>query len=278
MLWLDSAMMRSLDPSFQIAEYEVDHRQMCLRFVGIAAKRQHVMVISARSKPRIAGPPVSSHGSANRDILFDEAGERFRAPIGHDTKPQPSRIDAARVLLAVIRSRSNLHSADNDRFVMGSASLAARLAADHAFINFDQMLAPDGVTFRANHTGAKLVKYLKSRLITSESKLTLELDGRLSRHLRRHEVRAPKPRRERRMAGLHDGSGRKRRVGLATTAAEHDRRTRCEPIGLPCNAALWARKPVRPTDRFKIASASRIVGEYPLKLRKRSGKTANVHA
>ncbi len=278
MLWLDTAMMRPLDPSFQVAENEMDHGQVRFGLVGVAAKRQHVVAESVCGKSRIASPSVSSHDGADRNILFDKATEGLRAPVGHDAKPQPPRIDAARVFLAVIRSRPNLNSADNDRFVMHSATFAARLAANQAFVNFDRMLAADGVTLRANHTGAQFVENLKRRFIARERKLALELDCGLSGDLCSHEVRAPEPSRKRRVARLHDRASRQRRVGLATTATQHDRRARCEPIRLSRNAALLTRKPIRPTDGFQIAGASRVVGEYPFKLRKRSGETANVHA
>ena len=42
--------------------------------------------------------------------------------------------------------------------------------------------------------------------------------------LRRDEVRAPEPRREGRVGGLHDGARRERDVGPASPAAQDDRR------------------------------------------------------
>ena len=209
--------------------------------------------------------------------VFDEAGKRIGAPIWHDTKPQPSRIDTALVLLAVILSRPNFNSADDDRLVMNTATFAARLAANQALVHFDRMLVTNGVALGPNHSGSEFVENLKCRLIARERKLALELDGGLSRDLRRHEIRAPKPRREGRVARLHDSASRQRRIGFAATAAQHDRRAGCEPVGLAHNAALRARKSARPTNGFKIAGASRVVGEYPLKLRKRSWEAANVH-
>jgi len=40
MFWLNSAMMRTFNPGFQVAENEMDHRQMRFCFVRITAKRQ----------------------------------------------------------------------------------------------------------------------------------------------------------------------------------------------------------------------------------------------
>jgi hypothetical protein len=274
---LDTAMMRPLDPSFQIAENEMDHGQVRLSFVGVAAERQRLMDVSHLGKAGVASPAIGAEDGAARNIVFDKSGKRIGAAVRHDTKPQSSCIDAALVLLAVIRARPNLDSADHDRLVMSSATLAACLAADQAFINFDRMLAANGVTLRANHTGAEFVEYLKGRLVAAETKLALKLDRRLSGRLRGHEVCAPKPCRERRMARLHDRSGRERCIGFASTTSQHNRRPRSETVRLSYKPALRTRKSVRPADGFKVVSASRVIGENPLKLGERSWEAANVH-
>jgi hypothetical protein len=274
---LDTAMMRSLDPGFEVAENEMDHGQMRLGLVGVSAERQGLMAVSHLRKTGVASPSIGAQDGAARYVVFDKADKRIGAAVGHDTKPQSSRINAASVLLAIVCARANLYGADHDGLVMNAASLAASLAADQAFVDFDRMLSADGVAFRANHTRAKLVEYLKGRLITRERKLALELDGGLSGDLRGHEVRAPKPRGERRVARLHYGASRKRCIGFASTTSQHDRRASCESVRLSYKPALRTRKSARPTNRFEVASAGRVIGENPLKLRKRSWEAANVH-
>jgi hypothetical protein len=274
---LNTTMMRSPDPNFQVAENEMDHRQMRLGLVGVAAERKRLMAVSHLGKAGVASPAIGAEDGAARNVVFDEAGKRGCTAVWYNTKPQSSRIDAASVLLAVILTRPNLYSADHDRFVMGSAPFSSRLASDHAFINFDRMLTANGITLGANHAGAELMEYLKGRLVATESKLPLELDGGLSGDLRGHQVCAPKPCRERRMARLHYGACRQRCVGLASTTSQHDRRAGCEAVRFSDEPALRTRKSARPTNGFKVASASRVVGEDPLKLRKRSGEAANVH-
>jgi hypothetical protein len=139
------------------------------------------------------------------------------------------------------------------------------------------MLAADGITLRTNHTRAELVEYLEGRLIPGETELTLKLDSGLSGCLCRHEVRTPKPRRERRMARLHDGASRKRCVGLAAATAQHYRRARREAIWFSDKAAFGACKTLWPTHGLKVVGASHIIGEYPLKFRKGSWEAAWVH-
>ena len=277
MFGFDTAMMRSLDPSFQVAENEMDHGQMRLGFVGVAAEGQSLVVVSHLRKAGISGPAIGAHDRAKRDVVFDKAGELVGAPIRHDAKPQPPRIDTAPVFLAVILVRPNFDSTDDDGFVVSATPFAARLAADHALIDLDRMLTANGVSFWANHAGAELVEYLKGRLVAGERKLALELNGGLPGDLRSHEICAPKPRREGRMARLHYGACRKRGIGFASTTSQYDRRAGCETVRLPYKSALRARKAARPTNGFKVASTSPIVGEDPLELRKRSGEAANVH-
>jgi hypothetical protein len=278
MLWLDTAVMSPLKPGLQVAENKVDHWQVRLSFVRVASKRQHIMAVSCLRESRVASPSVCTHDGTGDDVLFDKSGERFGAPIGNDAKPQPSRINTASVFLAIILARSNLDCSNDERLMMNAAPFAARLATNEAFVDLDGMLAADGIPFGTDHTSAQLVENLKGRLVTAKSKLALELNGRLPRNLCSHQVGAPKPRREGRVTRLHDRSGCQRGVGLTATATKHDRRARCETVWLPDKPALWTRKPVRPTHGFEVVSARRVVGEYPLKLRERSGEAANVHS
>lgn len=273
----NTAMMSPFNPSFQIAKNKMNHGQVRLSLVRVAAKRQCLMAITAFGKARVSCPAIGAQRGTKRDVVFDKAGKRIGAAIGHDTKPQAPRIGSASELLAIFFTGPNLDSANDDGLVMRAATFTARLAADHAFIDLDRMLAADGVTLGANHASAELVEYLKCCLITRERKLSLELDSGLSGDLSGHQVRAPKPRRERRMARLHHGTSRERRIGFASTAAQHYRRTRSETIRLSYKPALRTRKPIWPTDGFKVASASRVIGENPLKLGKRSGEASNVH-
>jgi hypothetical protein len=274
---LDPAMMRPLDPSFQIAENEMDHGQVRFGLVRVTAERQGLMMVSHLRKVRVASPAIGAQRGTKRNVVFDKAGKRVRTAVGHNAKPQSSCIDAASVLLAIVLTRPNLYRSDHNRLVVSAPTFASSLAADQAFVNFDRILATDSVALGTNHAGAKLVKYLESSLITRECKLPLELNSRLAGDLRGHKIRSPKPCRERRVAGLHDGSSRQRRISFATTAAQHYRRASCETIRIAANAAFRTCKSIRPANGLKVASAGRIVGEHPLKFRKGSGEAANVH-
>jgi hypothetical protein len=94
------------------------------------------------------------------------------------------------------------------------------------------------------------------------------LNGRLAGRLRRHEIGAPKPRRERHVARLHDRPGSERRILFTGSATQHDRRARCETVGLASMPARRAREAVWPAYRLQIAGASAVVREDPLEFRK----------
>jgi hypothetical protein len=208
MFGLDTAVVGSLDPRLHVAEDEVDHGQVGLCLVWIASECQRLMAISHLENSTVTAPSVAPNGGASCNILFDKASEQFGATIRHDAKPQPSCIDPAFVRLNAILARPDLDGSDYDRFVVRATAFSARLAADIALIDFDRMLTADAVAFWANHASAKLVEYLKGRLIAGKCELTLELNGGLTGYLCGHEVCAPKPSRERRMARLHNGARR----------------------------------------------------------------------
>jgi hypothetical protein len=110
------------------------------------------------------------------------------------------------------------------------------------------------------------MKHSKRRLVSGDPKLALKLDGGLTGRLRRHEVSAPKPRREGHMARLHDRASRERCIFFAGATAQYDRRAGCKPIWFPDEPALRAREAIRPADRLQITGASGVIREYTLKL------------
>jgi hypothetical protein len=277
MLWFNTTMMRSFDPGFQVAENEVDHWQMRFCLVWIATENQRLMAVPNLGKSLIPDPSIGANEGVRCNVIFNEASNHFGAPICHDAKPQPPGIDAARAHLAVILTRPNFDGANYGSLVMRAPSLSARLTADKAFIYFNRVIASDGVALGTNHARAEFVENLKGRLIAAECKLALELNGGLAGRLRRHEIRAPKPCRKRRMARLHDSASRKRCVSLASTATQHHRRARLKPIGFFDKPAFGARKSFWPAGGLKVAGTSPIIGKYSLKFWKGSRKTAYVH-
>src|ERR1019366_5276335 len=197
MLWFNAPMMRSLDPGFQIAENEVDHRQMRFCLVWIATENQRLMAVPHLGKSLIPGPSIGANDGARRNVFFCEVRKHFGAPIGHDAKPQASGIHTARAHLAIILTPPNFDGTDYGSLVMRAASFSARFAANVAFVYFYRVIVSDVVPLGANHACAEFVENLKGRLIAAECKLALELNGRLAGCLRGHKICAPEPCRKR---------------------------------------------------------------------------------
>ena len=85
MLWVNSPVMRSLDPSLHVTEDEMDHGQVRLRLVRVASERQRLMVVSIRQR-RITSPSVRANDRAASDVVVDKRRERGGAAIRHNAK------------------------------------------------------------------------------------------------------------------------------------------------------------------------------------------------
>jgi hypothetical protein len=90
----------------------------------------------------------------------------------------------------------------------------------------------------------------------------------LAGRLCRHEIGAPKPRRERHMARLHNRPGGERRILFASPASQYNRRARCETVRLADVPALLASEAVRPANCLQITRASAVIRENALEFRK----------
>jgi len=84
------------------------------------------------------------------------------------------------------------------------------------------MFAADAIPLWPNHSGPQLMKDLKGGFVSRQAKLPLKLESGLPWCLGRHQIRRPKPRRKRRMAGLHDAASRQGSIGLAGSATQYD--------------------------------------------------------
>src|ERR1700730_2615869 len=285
------SMMCAVDPCLQVGEDKMDHRQVLLCLLRIAPKGKRIVPISHSSNVIISLPSVSANDGGRCYIVFDECCERIGIAARkwniclfaarNDAEPKAPGVsklldrDAAfmgifpfRTTILGILARPNLNGANYSRLMMSAPSFAPRATANAAFVYFDGMWRANGITVWSHHTGAEFVKHRERRLIRSNIKLALKLDGGLTRRLCRHEIGTPKPSRERHMARLHDRPGSERRILFARTAAQYDRGARCKTIRLASVSALRASKAVRPADCLQITGASTIVRKDALKFRK----------
>jgi hypothetical protein len=281
---LDPAVVSAINPCLQIGEDKMDHRQVFLRLLRISTEDKRAVLVTHFAKSIISLPAVSANNGASCYVVLDKCGERFSITTGKrnicpfgardDAEPEAPRIseflgrNAARTTLPGILACPNFDRANNRRLVMSSPSFTTRAPTNAAFVYFDGMRRPDGIAVWPNHTGAELMKHRERRLICSNIELALKLDGGLAWRLCRHEVRAPKPRRKRHMARLHNRPGGERRILFASPAAQYNRRAGCETVRLADVPASWASEAVRPANCLQITRASAIIRENVLKFRK----------
>src|ERR1700680_3580711 len=168
MTWLDTAVMRAIDPSLQIGEKKGDHRQMLLSLLWITPGGKCVLRLTNFAKPIISLPAVSANDRARRYIVFDKCCKRIGvAPrkrnislfnIRDNTKPEAASIseflgrNAAFVSVLPFRAailgglaRPNLNGANYRRLMMNSPPFAPCAAANATFVYFDGIGRADSI-------------------------------------------------------------------------------------------------------------------------------------
>ena len=149
----------------------------------------------------------------------------------------------------------NLDGTGDENHVVNAPALAASTAADVGFIGFDMFsgVAANPILVGAHHTGSQFVKNLESRLITRQSELPLELDGRHAGRLAGDQVGCPEPHRERCVRALHDGASREVAIMLAVATSQNGWAIG-ETIGIAGRSATGTDEPVAPSCALKVAA------------------------
>ena len=162
-------------------------------------------------------------------------------------------------------------------FVVNAASFAPGTTADKSLIHFNRVLTSNGIAFWSHHAGTELVKHLERRLIAGQTQLSLKLERRLPRGLRRYEVGTPKPYRQGRVTGSHDGERRQRHIGVTGPAPQNNRCSLGKPVGFSDTVAFRARKTTWPSQMLPVSCEGFVIGKNPLKFRKRCRKASWIH-
>src|SRR5579862_406189 len=156
-LRLDAAVMRALQPSFEIAENQVDDGQVFFGDLRIAALSHRKVLVAELAKVVVAAPCVRNHYRARRDGLLYKGQQRLSAARWRDFQAQPPGIASAAPcgLVAFLGwSRADLDGGDHKRLFVGVNALAlpACLAPDIGFVNLDviaaRQIAADGIAVR----------------------------------------------------------------------------------------------------------------------------------
>jgi len=216
----------------------------------------------------VPAPTIGFGGGAEGEVGGEKGVKAVGRIIGDLVEP-----DAAGAATAVL----DLDCADHKHFALMAAPATASdwvvfaAAGDFGFIHLDQ--ASERAATRGEHAAAQFGAEQPRGLIRTESELALQLQRRDTVGMGGHQISGPEPSGERQLGVMHNGSGGNR--GLPTAAA-----TLIGPgLGLQspgfATAAAWADKPIRPTPRDKILSASTLVAETLLELDQGAGKVGH---
>jgi len=190
------AVVTAEQPTFEVAENEVDDGEVFFRDLRIAAFGDRQVFKAARGEGRVARRGIGYHHRARLDGSLDKAGQGFRGAVGRDCQPEATGIPPAAPgrQAAVLLPVQNLDRRDNQRLVVDPVALTSGPPANPRFIDLDMRRRPaDFVGIRAHHTGTELVQNLERRLVTLEPELPLKLHRRHAGSIRRDEVGRPKP-------------------------------------------------------------------------------------
>jgi hypothetical protein len=268
------AVVAPAQPAFEVAEHEVDDRQVFLGDLGAVALDHGKVLEAPLSQSSVARSAIRDDHAARHNGVVNEACEGPSALVGHDFKAQAAGVaPTPTVLFGVVLLLADLDGTDHKRLIVLAFSLAARDAADPRLVNLDMAgeIAADPVTIRADHAGPELVQDLEGRLVALEAKLALELRRAESGRVAGDQIRGPEPRRERRARPLHDRPGRQRYVAAALAAAQHARPVG-EPERLARPLAVRTAKAALPADFLQIGGAGRVIGKELLEARQRLGE------
>ena len=269
------SVVTALQPAFEVAENQVDDGQELFRDFRVSRLDNGQVFVSEPGQPGVAGRGVGDNHAAGHDCVLNEAGQRQGRAIRHNIEPNATGIAStpARLRAFLREPLLYLNCADDQRLIVNALAAAACRATDPRLVNFDMLAsdAADLIAVGSHHARAQLVEDLKRRLVSTDAKLALELDGAKAGRQRCGEVGSPEPHAQRRVRALHHRS-RCQRIVLATFAAAQDMRTVGEAERIASLAAPHAHKAVLPADRLHVGRASHIVREQPLELRQAARK------
>ena len=253
----------------------MNNGQESLGNLYVATFRNGGMKIPLLFKRRVAAPVIGNNGSAWHNDALDEATQRFGTSVWHHCEPNTSGVPPSPPLVEAATGLAlfNLDRTSNENHVVNASSLAASTASDVCFIGLDVLsgVATNPILVGTHHAGPQFVKNLESSLVTRQSELPLELDGRHPRRLAGDQVGRPEPHRERRVRAFHNGASREVAVVLAVATSQNGWAID-ETIGIAGRSATRTDEPVAPSSALKVSRACRLVMEEALELRQRARK------
>jgi len=191
---------------------------------------------------------------AGRDLALDEIDHRRLFEVGDDRHPHTTRDSTASF-------HGHQHNGRLAPFELPTASQSRLRPADPRVVDLD--VAMQGLAGGIDHRAPELVQDQPGRLVPADGQLALQQQGRDPPLVRRHQIRGPKPQRQRSLRPVEDRPGRQRHLVAALGAftplpvAQRER---------PVVAAARTSKAIGPATGLQIRAARRLVSELPLEL------------
>ncbi len=269
------AVMNALQPAFQVAENQMNDRQVIFRHLRVSTLDNRKMLIAPTGQRRISRPRIRDNQRCCRiNASVDEPTQRFLGSVRHDLQPEsprhPSATPLLRFALGIGFAFSDFDSGDDESLIVVASANATRRPANPRFVNLDvaALIPADASGLWPNHPRTQLMQDLERRFVSGKPELALKLHCRHPWRHRRNEIGTPKPNRQWRMRPLHHGSGSQADIFQAGTAPQNARFVG-KTVGFAHHAAVWAGEASVPANTLKIRSASGIVRKELLKLRQR---------
>lgn len=172
-------------PGLEISEHTGHPRQQPGRPAGVVSPGSGSMAVAHARQRRVALPTVRPDHRPLFDVDFDEAGQGSRRGVGDDLEPNPPG-----ALPPYLDGRHD------QRLVLKGPSTpeAGFRAAEIRLVHLD--LDVERLAVGPNHRPPELVEHPPRGLVASEPQVALELEGRQTRGVRRHDVGSPEPLRQ----------------------------------------------------------------------------------
>ena len=208
---------------------------------------------------------VGEDRRARRDVLRDKGEQGGRFEVGDDRHagapgPRPTPLDG------------DGHQRRCPPFQLPAPPQARLRTAHPRVIKFD--LTVQGLARRVDHGAPQLVQEQPRGFIPTDGKLALEQERRHAAFVGRHQIRRPKPERQRRFRPVEHGAGRQRHLVVAPRALPTV--PSAQRKGARLTAARTS-KPVRPPAGLQILPARCLVGELELELAQAGRKRRTGH-
>src|SRR5450830_1414686 len=123
---LTNSVMRAKQPSLQVGERNVNHRQVGIGSFRVAIKHQGFVRVAQFRQIIVTPPSICAHNSSLGDILLHEFRELLGSTARHEAQPQSAGVDNSLLLLAFLDRHSGtyLDGPDDRRLMVNTTSLA----------------------------------------------------------------------------------------------------------------------------------------------------------